>query len=177
MRQCARSLVIGAIPVVSCDQPHAAEVIIQFPVGPWPSRDESARRADARCTEELTPALINSPLLAELRSFIYFPANAMQWRGGQLPGHAGGWSGSRSRDSPVGAVPQRWYGPVGKGRAVVDASGSGAVSGRGQAGVSRVCVRGGGGRWCCRACPALGAALALEACGDRGDGVSRCRAG
>ncbi|WP_228809601.1 DUF4190 domain-containing protein [Nocardia otitidiscaviarum] len=73
--------VIDAIPVVPCDQPHAAEVIIQFPVeGPWPGRDESARRADARCSEELTPALIDSPMLAELRSFIYFPANAMQWR-------------------------------------------------------------------------------------------------
>ncbi|WP_282785489.1 DUF4190 domain-containing protein [Nocardia sp. CC201C] len=73
--------VIDAIPVVPCDQPHVAEVIIQFPVeGSWPGRDESARRADARCSAELTPALINSPMLAELRSFIYFPANAMQWR-------------------------------------------------------------------------------------------------
>ncbi|WP_330178926.1 hypothetical protein OHB26_20690 [Nocardia sp. NBC_01503] len=72
---------IASIPTVPCDQPHAAEVITQFPMtGPWPGRDESARRADSRCTEELTPALITSPMVTELRSFIYFPANEIQWR-------------------------------------------------------------------------------------------------
>ncbi|MBL1079175.1 hypothetical protein JK358_32700 [Nocardia sp. 2] len=72
---------IMSMPVVPCDQPHAAEVITQFSVtGPWPGRDESVRRADARCSEDLTPELIDSPMLTELRSFIYFPANEMQWR-------------------------------------------------------------------------------------------------
>lgn len=73
--------VIASVPVVPCDEPHAAEVITQFQMtGPWPGRGESARRADSRCTEELTPALINSPMVTELRSFIYFPANEIQWR-------------------------------------------------------------------------------------------------
>ncbi|NNH71304.1 DUF4190 domain-containing protein [Nocardia uniformis] len=70
-----------SIPVVPCDQPHAAEVITQFDLtGPWPGRDESARRADAGCTDELTAALIGSPMMEVLVSFVFFPAAESHWQ-------------------------------------------------------------------------------------------------